>query len=346
MTAAHEERRLATLSLDLDDVWAYLRTKGDMEWARAPSVLALAVSRLLPLLDHLQLRITVFVVGRDAERPAGAEVVQMLVQAGHEVASHSFLHRGDLPILAPHDIAEDLERTAAAITAAAGRPPLGFRCPSFGTSASLLQALHKLGYTYDASVLPTYLSPLLRAYYRSRLYAHSGPRDHGSDLFGPAANATLPLAPFRWRIDGSTLLELPVSTIPFLRTPMHMSYLNVVGAVSAPIANGYFSAGLAALKVRGVAPSFLLHPTDLIDGRDAPALSFFPGMARPWQAKLDQLQQTLARLASGFAVMPLGKAAARLRDRELALRTPRTPPSGMFPRRFGRTHAESTTGET
>ena len=314
-------RPRATLSLDLDDAWAYLRTRGEPDWDSAASMLPLAVDRVLPMLSELGLRITVFVIGRDMHRPEGVEAVQALSAAGHEIASHSWLHRPDLSSLPPAAIADDLERTADAIAEVVGRRPTGFRCPSFGFSDGLLHALLEGGYRFDASVLPTSLAPLLRLYYRTRLRQDDAPA--AGAMFGPVSGAVRPLTPFGW-VDpaGAVLLELPVSTIPLVRTPMHMSYLQALAERSRPVADAYLRGGLWALRRRGVPPSFLLHPTDLVDRRDAPRLDFFPGMRRPAAEKLDTVRAALRRLSEGFDVVPLGVAAADLRAEHLPQRSP------------------------
>ncbi|MGA8210838.1 MAG: polysaccharide deacetylase family protein [Nocardioidaceae bacterium] len=318
-------RPTATLSLDLDDTWAYLRTRGEPDWADAPSMLPAAVDRLLPLLAERRLRITVFVVGRDTGRSEGAEAVRALSEAGHEVASHSWLHRGDLSSLPFADIAEDLARTAEAVTGLTGRRPRGFRCPSFGSSPALVQALADGGYDYDASVLPTTLAPLLKLYYRTRMRS----RDAGSaglaasqDLFGPVSGAVRPLGPFRWDGGERAVLELPVSTVPVVRTPMHMSYLQALAERSEAAASGYLRGALWALRARRVPPSFLLHPTDLVDRDDAPGLAFFPGMRRPAARKLDTVREALDALVASFEVVPLGDAALALAGTDLPVRVP------------------------
>jgi len=316
----------ATLSLDLDDTWAYLRTRGEQDWASAPSMLRPAVDRLLPLLEELGLRITVFVVGADAERPDGVAAIQALADAGHEIASHSWLHRADLASLPVTAIAEDLGRATDAITAVTRTPPIGFRCPSFGSSPALLEALVDGGFRYDASVLPTSLSPLLKVYYRTRM--RDGDAGRGSnDLFGPVSNAMRPLTPFRWVSGDLAMLELPVSTVPLVRTPMHMSYLQALAELSEPLSRAYLGGALWALHTRRVPASFLLHPTDLVDERDAPRLGFFPGMRRPAAEKVISVRWALQRLAASYDVMPLCDAAARLEGSRLPLRTP----GGLFP---------------
>ena len=57
---------LASLSLDLDNKWSYLKTHGDAGWEAFPSYLDVVVPRVLDLLAARSLKITFFVVGQDA----------------------------------------------------------------------------------------------------------------------------------------------------------------------------------------------------------------------------------------------------------------------------------------
>ncbi|MCB0556980.1 MAG: hypothetical protein KDD02_25760, partial [Phaeodactylibacter sp.] len=50
----------ASLSLDLDDQWTYLKTHGEDSWKDYPSYLNYAVPRILDLLDKHELKITFF----------------------------------------------------------------------------------------------------------------------------------------------------------------------------------------------------------------------------------------------------------------------------------------------
>jgi len=299
---------VATLSLDLDDLWAYLRTHGDDDWDASPTLLPRAVERLLPVLDDLGVTITVFVVGHDLERPGGRDTVRSIAAAGHELGSHSWLHRGDLSRLGAAEIAADLTRTADAIVEATGETPTGFRCPSFGMSPALVDVLIRQGYTYDSSVLPTVLGPLLRMYHRATMSADAR-RAGAPALFGPSRNALLPLQPFRWSTPAGELLELPVTTLPLARIPMHMSYLQALAAKSPAIARTYARGGLGLCRRFGVLTSFLLHPPDVLDVDDAPRLAYFPGMAQGWRAKVALVRHTLQVMTSGFDVLPMAQAA-------------------------------------
>jgi len=55
-----------SLSLDLDNKWSYLRTYGNNAWQEFPSYLDLVVPRILDFLDQRSIKITFFIVGKDA----------------------------------------------------------------------------------------------------------------------------------------------------------------------------------------------------------------------------------------------------------------------------------------
>src|ERR1700688_4094924 len=76
---------IASLSLDLDNKWSYLKTHGEAGWKTFPSYLDVVIPRVLKLLDELHLKITFFVVGQDAALPRHAPVLRSLADAGHEI---------------------------------------------------------------------------------------------------------------------------------------------------------------------------------------------------------------------------------------------------------------------
>ena len=82
------------------------------------------------------------------------------------------------------------------------------------------------------------------------------------------------------------MLEIPVTTVPVVKVPMHVSYLMYLGQFSAKLAVEYFRTALALCRAAGIEPSLLLHPLDLLGLEDAPELAFFPAMHMPAQKKL------------------------------------------------------------
>ena len=315
--------RTASVSLDLDNLWAFLKTHGDPEWERRPSYLATAVPRLLELFAEQHLTTTVFVVGADAAREDGAEAVAAIAAAGHEIANHSYEHEPWLHRYSRAQLEAELAGTEEAIIAAGAPRPTGFRGPGYSVTPELLELLVERGYAYDASTLPTWIGPLARVYHNRATRLSAEQRADRSDLFGGVSRVLAPIHPYRWRVgDREDLVELPVTTMPLVRVPIHGSYLLQLHQASPRIARGYFAMALRLCRSRGVTPSLLLHPTDVLDRREAPGMDFFPGMAVPGPQKAALLGWVLSSLRRHFEVVGTGEHVARLRaqglDRERA----------------------------
>ncbi|GGN03644.1 polysaccharide deacetylase [Lentzea pudingi] len=306
---------VASVSLDLDNLWAYLRTHGDPRWEGRPSFLPSAVPRLLDVFGEQRLTTTVFVVGADAERDDGAEAVASIVAAGHEIANHSFWHQPWLHRFSDEDVEKEVMRAEEAIMAAGAPRPVGFRGPGYSVTPALLDVLRRRGYLYDASVLPTWIGPLARAYHNRS----AGSTDGGEDLFGGFGKVRAPNTAYRWR-DG--LVELPVTTMPLLRVPIHGAYLLQLHQISPRLARGYFRTALRLCLARKVSPSLLLHPTDVLSGAEAPGMEFFPGMAVPGAEKVELLGWVLSSLREHFDVVGTGEHVARISGSPLRERDP------------------------
>jgi len=303
---------LASLSLDLDNEWSYLKTHGDPAWADHPSYLDRVVPRFLPLLADLGLRITVFVVGQDAADPRNAAALRSIADAGHEIGNHSLRHEPWLHLYSEAEIEAELREAEEHIEAATGARPRGFRGPGYSLSEATLRVLLRRGYQFDASTLPTFLGPLARLYYFRTAKLGPEERKRRGALFGRLADGRRPLSPYHWRVGDGSLLEIPVTTLPVLRIPFHLSYVLYVSLFSPGLASAYFSAALAACRVAGVGPSLLLHPLDFLGAEDVPSLSFFPAMRVPGEVKLARVRSCLERFARSFDVRAMGEHAEAL----------------------------------
>jgi hypothetical protein len=310
---------IASLSLDLDNKWSYLKTHGDPQWETYPTYLPLVVPRILAFLAEKRLTITFFIVGRDAADPANAAALRAIADAGHEIGNHSYEHEPWLHRYSDERVDAEIANAEAAIEGATGVRPRGFRGPGYSLSDATLAVLARRGYVYDASTLPTFIGPLARAYYfaTSRMSA-AEKRERGA-LFGSMADALLPLRPYRWTTLHGPLLEIPVTTMPFVRSPIHFSYQLMLAQYSAPAARAYFDLALAMCTATRTTPSLLLHPLDFLGADDDADLAFFPGMALGARTKLALLSAFADRLAERFDVVPMGRHAALALDGEGAL---------------------------
>jgi peptidoglycan/xylan/chitin deacetylase (PgdA/CDA1 family) len=317
---------IASLSLDLDNEWSYLKTRGDARWQALPTYLDRVVPRVLEVLARRSLRITFFVVGQDAALARNRAALCMIAAAGHEIGNHSMRHEPWLHLYSEDELERELAEAEAHIEAATGRRPDLFRGPGYSLSATTLHVLARRGYRCDASTLPTIIGPLARAYYFFAAGLSPEEREKRARLFGSARAGFQRLRPYRWRLSGGTLLEIPVTTLPFLRLPIHLSYVLYARSFSQPLARAYFDAALRICRMTGVQPSILLHPLDFLGREDAPSLAFFPGMQLSAERKLPMVEWCLDRMQAVFDVRSLGEHAVLAGARaDLPLVEPRFP---------------------
>lgn len=310
----------ATLSLDLDNKWSYLKTHGDTGWDRYPSYLPIVVPRVLDLLNRRGLRITWFIVGQDAAMPQHREILRGIAEAGHEIGNHSFHHEPWLHLYSEAKVENELQRAEAAIESATGVRPRGFRGPGYSLSETVLNVLKRRGYEYDCSTFPTYLGPLARAYYFMTAKLSPVEKKQRAKLFGTLSEGHRPLKPYRWR--GSGLIEIPVTTMPLAKVPIHLSYLLYLARYSQSAARAYFEAALRFCRWSNTEPSILLHPLDFMGSDDDADLGFFPAMDRSSDWKLALATDFLDQLAKRFQVLPLGEYVQSLDLQRLPVRTP------------------------
>jgi hypothetical protein len=305
-----ESRPLASLSLDLDNQWSYMKTHGDSGWESFPSYLDVLVPRVLRFLKERDLRITFFIVGQDAALDKNREALAQIAAAGHEIGNHSFHHEPWLPLHSEIEIEDELKNAEEHIERVTGHRPIGFRGPGFSLSDSILRTLARRGYSYDASTFPTFIGPLSRAYYFMTAKLSEEEKQQRKALFGTVRDGLRPIKPFRWRLEGgANLVEIPVTTMPLFRLPIHVSYLLYLSRVATPLALSYFQLALKLCRLTGTGPSLLLHPLDFLGRDDTQALSFFPGMNLSSEEKLATVGQVLDALAREFSIVNVERHA-------------------------------------
>jgi len=303
---------IASLSLDLDNKWSYMKTHGDAGWDAYPSYFGVLVPRVLELLKKQNLTITFFVVGQDAVLEKNTEALRSLSAAGHEIGNHSFRHEPWLHLYSNAEIETELLSAQEAIERVTGYRPVGFRGPGFSCSSATLTTLKRLGYTYDASTFPTFLGPLARLYYFMSSNLAKDQLTTRKALFGRFSEGFRPLRPYRWRTDAGDIIEIPVTTMPLLRFPIHASYILYLSCYSTALAMTYFRTALSLCRITGTPPSILLHPLDFLGGDDEKNLSFFPAMNLPGAAKLAVMERILRLLGEQFEVVPMREHAQRI----------------------------------
>jgi peptidoglycan-N-acetylglucosamine deacetylase len=307
-----DKGRFASLSLDLDNEWSYMKTHGDPAWKQLPTYLPVVVPRVLDFLEERKLKITFFVVGQDAAIPENHAALRSIAERGHNIGNHSFHHEPWLHLYTREQIVEELSRAEKVLEDVTGKRPVGFRGPGYSMSKTLLEVLAAKGYQYDASSLPTFIGPLARLYYFMTAKLDTRQKEERKILFGTWKDALRPLKPYLWSTDNS-LVEIPVTTMPLVRAPIHFSYVIYLSRFSKALAKAYFQLSLWLCRVTGTMPSLLLHPLDFMGKEDVSTLSFFPGMDMGVQEKMELMAYLVDAVRSEFRVVTMEEHACLAR---------------------------------
>jgi len=143
------------LTFDLDAESGFLAS--DPENANRPGLLSqgkygpkVGIYRLLELLERKGVPATLFVPGWVAERYPQA--VQTAASAGWEIAHHGYTHTPPTT-QSREEEADSMKRGIEAITTITGRPPVGYRSPSWDFSANTLELLAENGFLYSSNMM-------------------------------------------------------------------------------------------------------------------------------------------------------------------------------------------------
>jgi len=194
-----------------------------------------AVDFLLETFDDADAAATFFTVS-DIAATHGS-VLRDVVDAGHELASHTHSHR-HLTDLTAAQRREEFVTSRERLAAAADAEIVGFRAPSFDIADDHFRSLADAGYAYDSSVVPC----------RSIPGWYGGEFDAQRPVPASAVDPSVP----------ADLTEVPVVVMPGLRLPLTGTWIRFFGV-------RYTLLGMRLLARRGIAPVLYVHPWELVD---------------------------------------------------------------------------------
>ena len=310
----------ATVSIDLDGIACYYRIHGlgDAPVELEHVILERALPRAASFFAARGLRVTWFVVGRDADaaaaladhaaRAASAARLAALARAGDELANHSYSHPYELARLPAAIVDAEIAGCDRVLRAISSAAPRGFRAPGYDVSPAILDALARHGYRYDSSIFPAPGYYAVKAGVMAALALARRPS--GAVLTDPRALAA-PGVPYRpamtapWRRGQAPLVELPVAVTPWARLPAIGTSLLVA---PAPI-----RARLLAWMRRRDFFNLELHGIDFVDadqdGIPGELVARQPDLRLPIAAKLARLAALLDELGRTRTFATLAEVA-------------------------------------
>lgn len=284
--------------------------------------------RFLALADRYGFRYSIYVIGKDLEKPENQEMVKDWASQGHEIGNHSWSHPVNLGTMSTSEIRREVEMAHDIITETTGREPEGFIAPGWSTSSELLQVLIDLDYSYDTSAFPSWLIYLslvkmsLNHIGDRRLFKMFKRKDFFLPLLGQRkayfSNGNL------YGKDSSTVKDTSTRKIHVL--PIPTSRYGIACWQTVPFIFGWkFHEKLLKSCLEELdAFYYLMHPADLIDTRDLDSEKkiFWERADIPLEKKQDYLEQSIrVILESGREIVTMGELSNKLQAKENVVNT-------------------------
>jgi polysaccharide deacetylase family protein (PEP-CTERM system associated) len=231
-------------------------------WDRLPSRVELTTTRLLDLLDDVQVPATFFTVGWVAERHP--RLIEAILSAGHTIGSHSYSHTRAYD-LGPAAFEEDLRRSVRVLADIGVSDVWCFRAPEWSINDRSLWALDILaaqGFRVDASMAPLKM----------------------------VGDPAYPRVPHRRQTSSGTLLEVPPLVADRFGQVMPMGWGWGL-RMSSP---ARVARAIAQANARGVGAVLTVHPWEI--DPDPPRLRLVPRLHFAHYFRLSGFEQRLRRI--------------------------------------------------
>src|SRR5215467_805762 len=140
------------LTFDLEEhfqVSAFWSSERRRQWETLESRVERNTMKIADILASRSTKATFFVLGWIAERHP--QLVKMLAQSGHEIASHGYGHEL-VSKQSPAQFREDIRRSKDILENLIGTKVLGYRAPSFSITSWAIEILVEEGFQYDSSI--------------------------------------------------------------------------------------------------------------------------------------------------------------------------------------------------
>ncbi|MGD9711160.1 MAG: polysaccharide deacetylase [Thermomicrobiales bacterium] len=152
------EQPTVCLSFDFDAISIWVGP----HQATSPSLIsrgefgAVAVGRILQLLERFGVEATFFIPGHTAE--TYPDLTRAIAASGHEIGHHGYLHER------PGDLSPDQERAVLvrglnALESVTGARPTGYRSPSWDNTPHTIDILIEHGFRYESSLMANDFTP-------------------------------------------------------------------------------------------------------------------------------------------------------------------------------------------
>lgn len=280
------------LHCDADNLWVYESEFGAKARFDANRLYEEALPTLMDLFERFGARGSFFIIGRDLSLASCQEFCRKARARGHEIGNHSFSHPENFFELSYAEKEAEIARCDEVLSEAINEPITAFRAPGYYLDQDVVDILIQRGYCYDSSILPGVINQLMGFFISWR----SG--NKLNKRFGRSFYAVAPESISRITNGGNSgklIFEVPVASCPFLRTPVHPSFIYLLGM-------GYFRVAAKLMSSFQRDSVILFHGIDALeypaDGELAKKVPAFSLSRKQRLLMIEKMLETMAE--TGF----------------------------------------------
>ena len=223
--------------------------------------LRVGLENYMRFLESYGINSTLFMVGNDFLDERNHAIIRDVCSSGHEIANHTMTHAQGFRLLSVEEKEHELSEMERVCEAVAGSRPSGFRSPGWNVGDDAMAILKRRGYSYDSSVFPTSLMPLLKTvhWYKNRRRSVCE-----RSTMGQLGYMFSPLGPYRvaegrlGRRGESNFIEFPISVSPHFRMPLTATFTLLTGIDS-------LKKTVRLMSERGYPMQYQFHLSDFVD---------------------------------------------------------------------------------
>ena len=156
-------QKVACISLNLDSIGHAI---GKSPLKNDPTF-NIVFNRIENIIDKYDIKLSIFVIGKDLEDKNNLKYVSEWHKNGHEIGNHTYTHPINFGVLDKEIIYNEIKKTHELIEKAIDEKPVGFIAPNWNSSKRVLSVLNDLDYKYDHSFFssPILLLGLVKLFY-------------------------------------------------------------------------------------------------------------------------------------------------------------------------------------
>ncbi|MDP3989957.1 MAG: polysaccharide deacetylase family protein [archaeon] len=297
------KKKIATIQVDLDGLWTNLQYYGHDSQISPDVVIESSIKRYLDLFDEFNVKATFFVIGKDIEVPEKKVLFKEIFERGHELANHTYSHIFGFRKLSSEEKITEIKQTEELIYSITGKKPVGFKAPGYDSDSRVIGLLVANNYLYDSSIIPTFAYPLLMRI--NNIFSGGIKRTHGpkwSWAFAPN-KPYFPSLKKEWKRGKTSLLEVPCTTMPFLKVPIHMTFAIKLGYP-------YFRLSYELVKRTNSVLNYEFHAADLSDKISDSRLGHLNGV--PIEKRIKLVRKILKDITRDYEIVTTENLVQRL----------------------------------